>query len=103
MTESSTEALRIDRVSVSLPFQSTLWNGERRQLVLRGEDNLIAEVTVEETAPGQWTIAAPFDLAFEQHADIEIEIPYIDMVELFYEGEVSLGDDPIDVWDEARR
>jgi hypothetical protein len=48
-------------------------------------------------------VCALFDLVFEQHADIEIEVPYIGMVELFYDGEVSLGDDPVDVWDEARR
>ena len=98
VTESRTEAARIERVSVSLPFESTLWNGEPKQVVLRGEDNLIAEIAVKEVAPGEWLITAPFDLAFEQHANIEIEIPYIDMVSLFYEGEVTLGDHPATMW-----
>jgi hypothetical protein len=103
LTESRTATSRVERVSVSLPFEATLWNGEDDQVLVRGEDNLIAEITVEEIAPGEWLIAAPFDMAFEQHMNVEIEIPYIHMVALWYEGNVILGEHPSTVWNQPQR
>ena len=92
------DAMFVEKVSISMPFTALVYNGTERKIVIRGEDNLVDEITVTETAMSNWEISAPLDLAFEQHSDVEIEIPYLDMVSITLEGHVKLADDPTDVW-----
>lgn len=97
--ESATDADVVQKVAVSLPFEAEVGNGEPKKLVLRGEDNLLEEITVEETAVGEWRISAPQDLAFTQHEPMQIAIPYVDMVKLSLDGDdIVLTDHPSDFW-----
>jgi len=99
VVESSTSADIIEKVTVSLPFRAEIGNGEPKKLVLRGEDNLLDQITVEETAVGAWRISAPQDLAFTQHDDMQVAIPYVDMVVLKIDGDdIVLKDHPADFW-----
>jgi hypothetical protein len=84
------QAMFVEHVEISLPFHAFVVNGEPNQVLLRGEDNLLEVIHVEETLMGVWEITASHDLMFEQHEDIEIEIPYIDMVFLSLDGDVEL-------------
>jgi hypothetical protein len=102
VVESTTEADVIEKVEVWLPFRAQVGNGEPKKLVLRGEDNLLDEITVEEIAVGEWRIEAPPDLDFVQHEDIEVEVPYIDMVVLELKGDdIVIKDHPAEVWNDA--
>jgi hypothetical protein len=89
------DAMFVERVSISIPFQTTVYNGEPRKLVVRGENNLIKQIVVKEISVGEWKISGPLDLRFEQHEDVELEIPYIDMVKVGFDGKlVHFADDP---------
>jgi hypothetical protein len=91
-------AMFVEGVRISLPLRALVYDGEPRQIVLRGEDNLLEQIDVREDDVGQWQISASQKVMFEQHEDIRIEVPYIDMVELSFGGDVELGDDPTRVW-----
>jgi hypothetical protein len=91
-------AMFVEGVRISLSLRALVFNGEPRQIVLRGEDNLLEQIDVREDEVGQWHISAPEALMFEQHEDIRIEVPYIDMVVLSFSGDVELGQDPTTVW-----
>jgi hypothetical protein len=100
--ESATSADVVEKVSISLPFRAQVFNGEKKELLLRGEDNLLARIAVEETAAGDWTISAPEDLAFEQHVDMQIAIPYVGMVMLALDGDdLQLMERPEAFWNDA--
>jgi hypothetical protein len=102
VVESSTKADVVQKVTVSLPFRVEVGNGEPKKLLLRGEDNLIGQIAVEETAVGEWRISAPQNLAFTQHGAIEVAIPYVDMVLLALDGDdIQLTDRPEDFWHEG--
>lgn len=83
----TTEADVVQKVAISLPFEAEIGNGEPKKLVIRGEDNLIEQIEVEETAVGEWRISAPQDLAFTQHEPLQVAIPYVDMVVLSLDGD----------------
>jgi hypothetical protein len=94
-----TQSMFVERVTIFMPFRTVVYNGEPRKMVVRGEDNLASLITVKETDVGSWKISAPPGLRFEQHEDIEVEIPYIDMVEIAVDGKaVQFADDPAKVW-----
>jgi hypothetical protein len=84
------QAMFVEHVEISLPFHAYVVNGEPNQVLLRGEDNLLDLIHVEETAMGVWQIEAPPEVMFEQHEDIAIEIPYLDMVLLSLDGDIEL-------------
>jgi hypothetical protein len=99
VVENATDADVIERVAVSLPFEAEIGNGEPKKLVVRGEDNLLQRITIEEIAVGEWRISAPQDLAFTQHQPMQVAIPYVDMVELSIDGDdLVLKDHPTDFW-----
>jgi hypothetical protein len=100
VTEQSVDAMFVETVRISMPFRAVVYNGEENKVVVRGEDNLIAEIDVVETEMSDWEIVAPHNLDFEQNEDVEIEIPFIDMVEISIDGDISFADDPIRVWNE---
>lgn len=101
--ELTIEAMFVERVSISLPFHTLVYNGEPRKLMVRGEDNLIKRITVKEIEVGKWQFSAPNDVMFTQHADIELEIPYIDMVEIGVDNKhVEFVDKPAMVWTGAQ-
>ncbi|HKU36709.1 MAG TPA: DUF2807 domain-containing protein [Polyangiales bacterium] len=95
----TTDTTFVQSVTIFLPFDTIVRNGELHKLVVRGEDNLIDRIAVEETAAGKWRISAPMDMNFEQHDGVEVEIPYIDMVEIRVDSErVEFADEPATVW-----
>ena len=95
----TTDSMFVERVRIALPFRTIVHNGEPRKLVIRGEDNLISLIDVSETEVGRWSIDAPYDLQFEQHQDIDLEIPYIDMVSITVDRDtVTFADEPGKVW-----
>ncbi len=98
--EEATEAMFVETVRISMPFRATVYDGDPRQIVVRGEDNLIAHIDVVETDMSDWEIVAPHNLDFEQNEDIEIRIPFIDMVEISIDGDIEFADDPIRIWNE---
>lgn len=102
LDEAITEAMFVESVRVDLPFEATIYNGEERQVRLYGEDNLLPHITVTEVEAGAWEISAPSDLMFEQHDEIEIEVPYIEMVSITVVGRdhITFGDNPYEVWHE---
>lgn len=87
VVDSTTPAEVVQKVSISLPFRGEVFNGDPSVLLVRGEDNLIDQIAVEQGAAGEWTISAPEDLAFEQHVDMTIAIPYGGMVMLSLDGD----------------
>jgi hypothetical protein len=90
----------VQSVRISTPFKTTVANGQARQIVLHGEDNLVSQIKVHETSVSKWEIIAPLNLQFEQHEDLMIEIPFIDMVSISYNGHVKFLNDPFKVWRE---
>jgi hypothetical protein len=97
--ELTTESMFVQHVTIFMPFRTMVFNGEPRKLIVRGEDNLISLITVKEIDVGTWKISAPPGLHFEQHQDVELEIPYIDMVEIAVDGKaVQFADEPAKVW-----
>ena len=99
VVESTTEADVVQKVAVSLPFEAEIGNGEPKKLVVRGEDNLLEQISIEEIAVGEWRISAPQDLAFTQHQPMQVAIPYVDMVKLSIDGDdLVLKDHPSDFW-----
>jgi hypothetical protein len=99
VVESTTNADVVEQVTVSLPFEAEIGNGEPKKLVISGEDNLLQQIKVEETAVGQWEISAPQNLAFTQHEPMQVAIPYVDMVRLSIDGDkLLLKDHPTDFW-----
>jgi len=98
VTEATFEAMFVEKVTVDLPMHAFVYNGQPRQVLVRGEDNLIDQIDVEEVDVGTWRITADPKLVFEQHQDIEIEVPYIEMVQLALDGNVEIGDNPSGMW-----
>ena len=92
------QAMFVERVRISLPFHALVANGDPKQVVLRGEDNLLDQITIEEVNPGVWHINAPEGLQFEQHEDMRVELPYLGMVSLTLSGDVELEDNPSGMW-----
>lgn len=84
IAERETPVAVLKALRIRLPFKVTLKNGEPKKVVLRGEDNLLDHITVDEEVVDSWRIMAPLDLKYTQHAEIEVEVPYIDMVEVKY-------------------
>ncbi|MDH5674421.1 MAG: hypothetical protein OEZ06_20005 [Myxococcales bacterium] len=102
VTDAVTDVMFVESVRISLPFKTIVYNGEPREIRISGEDNLIAKIVVEESSEvSKWEISAPHDLNFEQHEDVEIRIPYIDMVTVSVDGDVEFADDPVEVWNES--
>jgi hypothetical protein len=87
LVESTTEADVVQQVTVSLPFEARIGNGEPNKLVIRGEDNLLEQIAVVEIAVGEWRISAPQDLAFVQHEPLQVAVPYVEMVALGLDGD----------------
>lgn len=99
VTEIAVDAALVEKAAISVPFTALVYDGEAGKIVLRGEDNVIARIDVTETDHRAWEIAVPADLSFEPHDDVEIEMPYIDMIELTLAGDsIQLVDDPAKVW-----
>ncbi|HKP62671.1 MAG TPA: hypothetical protein VJV78_38310 [Polyangiales bacterium] len=93
----SIDAPFVEHVSIALPFQTLVYNGEPGKFVARGEDNLIRQIEVKETSAGKWQISAPFDIEFEQHADVELEVPFMHMIKISVDAEhVDFADNPSD-------
>jgi hypothetical protein len=94
VSERETEVSVVESLRIRVPFKVTVQNGEPKKIVLRGEDNLLDRITVEEESVSHWRIIAPLDLEHRQHEDIAIEVPFIDMVEVQYGGNVRFIDFP---------
>jgi hypothetical protein len=92
--ERQTPVAILKSLRIRVPFRVTLQNGQPKQIMLRGEDNLIAQISIDEEGINSWRIVAPLDLDFMQHDDIAIEVPYIDMVEVKYRDNVRFIDKP---------
>jgi hypothetical protein len=91
----TTPTMVVESVHIYIPFKAVVHNGAAHQIVVKGEDNLLAKVSVDEVSVAKWEIVASEDLKFEQHSDLQIEIPFIDMVEITYSGDLKFADDPL--------
>lgn len=91
----------IEKVTIWLPFKAIIHNGTARKIVIQGEDNLVAEIDVKEVAVSDWQLTAPEGLKFEQHNDLQISIPFIDMVEISYDGPLVFADQPLEARKQA--
>jgi len=99
MQELTFDATSVVRVTIMLPFDTLVYNGEPGKLRVRGEDNLISYIDVDEVGSGEWRISTPERMRCEQHQKVEVEIPYIDMVDFRVDAEhVAFADDPVAVW-----
>ena len=101
VTERIVPAMFVEHVTIDIPFRATVYSGDAQQIRIEGEDNLIALIDVEEVGErnGRWEITAP-DIAFVQHDDIRIEIPFIEMVYISLRGaSVKFSDEPAGVQD----
>ena len=95
IAEHETPVSVLETLRLRLPFKVSLRNGDMKKVVLRGEDNLIDQISVDENPVRSWHIMAPLDLKYLQHVEIEIEVPFIDMVEVRYNDDnVRLIDQP---------
>jgi len=92
------EVASVEHVRVDMPFRAIIYDGEPQQVRLEGEDNLLELIEVNQLEVREWEIVAPHDIRFEQHADVEIYVPYIEMVEINVSGDlIEFGDDPLAV------
>jgi len=82
VTEVATTVQTVEVATIDLPFETEVHNGDPGEILLRGEDNLLDYITVEEVEVGEWAISAPDDFAFEQNEVIEVHIPFLEMVQL---------------------
>lgn len=94
IVEHQTPVTVLKSLRIRVPFRVTLQNGQPKQVVVRGEDNLLEQISIDEEATDSWRIMAPLDLDFTQHEDIAIEVPYVDMVEVKYRANVRFIDKP---------
>ena len=95
VVERVTPIMIVEEVKISVPFAATVRDGAPEQVVLRGEDNLLDEIVVEEVEIGKVEISAPENLNFEQTKSMEIEVPFIDMVRIStHGGEIDFADQP---------
>jgi hypothetical protein len=88
-----TAVSRVTKLNVHLPFDTMLANGDVGELQLQGEDNLLDQIHVSQTADSQWQIFAPLNLAFEQHQQLRVVAPFADMIQLEYQGDVHTPSD----------
>jgi hypothetical protein len=79
----------LKKLKVRLPYDSVLANGPAEQLQLRGEDNLLEHIRIQEAAPGEWEVLAPLNMTFEQHEQVLVFAPFANMIELEYAGGVK--------------
>ena len=79
----------VQNMIVSVPFQVRVYDGEPGVITFHGEDNLIAMIHVEQITASHYKIAAPWDMKFEQHAPVDISIPFVDMVRIEYNGDAK--------------
>lgn len=77
----------VEQLRLEIGLDVVVMEGEPEQIIIRGEDNLIDHIVFEETAVGAYDLSIPAGLSFEQHDDIEIEVPFIDMVNFTAIGE----------------
>ena len=97
VVEQQHEVAVVAELRISLPFDTLVSRGEAGQLTLRGEDNLLEHVVMRERDVSAWEIVAPADLAFEQHEDVEIEVPFIDMVRVTYSPSIRFAQNPAEL------
>ena len=93
VVERMTEVMTVSELKVALPFEGKVSNGVAGSITLRGESNLLDRIEVRERAVSKWEIVAPSDLMFEQHDDIEISVPFIEMVKISHSPSIHLQSD----------
>ena len=93
VVERTTEVMTVSELKVALPFEGKVSNGVAGSITLRGESNLLDRIEVRERAVSKWEIVAPSDLMFEQHDDIEISVPFIEMVKISHSPSIHLQSD----------
>jgi hypothetical protein len=86
----------VESVGIFIPFKAVVHNGAARKIVVRGEDNLLSHITIRETSVSHWEIVAPYDFPFKQHSDMQIEIPFLDMVQISYDADLMFADKPFE-------
>ena len=84
-------------VTVSLPFEARVHDGEPGEVRLEGEDNLIAMIAVDDFGDGRIEITAAPNLGdIQQHQPIDIFVPYEDVTRIAMDGA------DITMWDVLR-
>jgi len=84
----------VEELRIVLPFEATVKNTGEKRILLRGEDNLLSEIEVNEVSMSHWTITADVGAKVTQHGAIEIEVPFIDMVSVTTGSNVTFLDKP---------
>ena len=97
VVEQQREIAIVAQLRIALPFDTLVSSGEAGHITLRGESNLIERVVMRERDVSAWEIVAPADLVFEQHQDVEIEVPFIDMVRVTYTPSVRFAQNPAEL------
>lgn len=87
----------VAELRIVLPFTSNVKNTDQKRILLRGEDNLVEEIDVQEQSMSHWAITADQSLKVTQHSPIEIEVPFIDMVNVTTGANVKFLDNPATV------
>ena len=77
----------VEQMRVSIGFETVVIEGEPRQIVIRGEDNLIDHIVVEEIGTRSYELSVPSGVLFEQHEEVVLEVPFEDMVSFTAFGE----------------
>ena len=94
VVEKQTAVAVIEALRIRIPFEATVKNTSEKRILLRGEDNLLAELQVSEVTMSHWQIVADTDEKFTQHHPIEIEVPFVDMVAVTSGANVTFLDRP---------
>jgi hypothetical protein len=84
----------VETLRIHLPFDASVKNTQEKRILLRGEDNLLSEIDVNEVSMSRWEIVADTDAKVTQHSAIEIEVPFIDMVWVTSTANVKFQDKP---------
>lgn len=87
----------VEKLHVVLPFDTLVVRGEKGQISVRAEDNVLDQIVVRERAASDWEVSAPMDLAFEQQKEVRIEVPFVDMVRVACTESVRFETEPAEL------
>jgi hypothetical protein len=93
----TTPAMVVESVDIAMPFNGVVHDGSPREILIKGEDNLLSQLTIRETSVSNWQIKAPPGLMFTQHSDFQIYVPFVNMVRISYnDGDLTFADQPFE-------
>lgn len=87
----------VEKLRIVLPFDTLVVRGEAGRITVRADDNLLDYIDIRERSVSDWEIVAPMDLVFEQSHEVQIEVPFVDMVKVACTENIRFEADPAEL------